>query len=63
MLSDDLIMLWKPLLQELDKEFPTFAPELVSALTERIDAGNSFTLESASSSTVSQQPRDDALMY
>ncbi|SAM09272.1 hypothetical protein [Absidia glauca] len=58
MLSDDLIMLWKPLLQELDKEFPTFAPELVSALTERIDAGNSFTLESASSSTILDQEQE-----
>lgn len=57
MISNDLVMLWKPLLQELDKEFPTFALELVSALTERIDAGNSFTLDSMSSYTVSYRSR------
>ncbi|KAI8337152.1 Las1-like-domain-containing protein [Chlamydoabsidia padenii] len=44
-LSKGLIMLWQPLLQELDKEFPNFATGIISAILDRIDDGANFMVD------------------
>ncbi|KAI9019464.1 Las1-like-domain-containing protein [Phycomyces nitens] len=43
-ISEDLIKLWKPLIQELSSHFSGFETELISAIIKRLDVNSDFVL-------------------
>ncbi|KAL0081566.1 Las1-like-domain-containing protein [Phycomyces blakesleeanus] len=43
-ISEDLIKLWKPLIQELSSHFPGFEAALLATMMERIDVNSDFVL-------------------
>lgn len=43
--SEELLQLWVPLLQELDTAFPNFVTELITAMVERLGAGSGFMID------------------